>query len=144
MIEKFVGKYRFLSNFYESRFVVNGVEYKSVEHFYQSMKCVDVKESEMIRLSETPGKAKRLGKRCKIHSNWNSIKLQVMEIGLRAKFTQNPDLLALLLSTGVEILQEGNTWGDTFWGVDLRNKEGENHLGKPLMSLREEFSTKNK
>jgi hypothetical protein len=33
------------------------------------------------------------------------------------------------------ILIEGNTWGDTFWGVC--NGVGENNLGKTLMNVRE-------
>ena len=36
-------------------------------------------------------------------------------------------------------LIEGNTWHDTFWGVDLKTGEGENHLGKILMALRKDF-----
>lgn len=35
-------------------------------------------------------------------------------------------------------LIEGNTWGDTFWGV-CRGK-GENNLGKILMRLRSELA----
>lgn len=35
-------------------------------------------------------------------------------------------------------LVEGNSFGDTFWGVDARTGKGENHLGKILMKVREE------
>ncbi len=94
----------------------------------------------MIRLLENPGKAKRLVKRLKIRSDWNSIKIDVMETGLRAKFEQNHDLRELLLATGEEELQEGNMWGDTFWGIDLKTNVGENHLGKLLMKIRAELS----
>lgn len=34
---------------------------------------------------------------------------------------------------------EGNTWHDVYWGVDLCTGEGENHLGKILMTQRQEF-----
>ena len=34
----------------------------------------------------------------------------------------------------------GNTWGDTCWGVDLRTGQGENHLGRILMKVREELA----
>ncbi len=37
------------------------------------------------------------------------------------------------------LLQEGNRWGDTFWGVDLRTGKGENKLGKILMRVRKEL-----
>ena len=53
------------------------------------------------------------------------------------KFQQNPLLAKRLLETGDCMLQEGNYWKDLFWGVDLKTGEGENHLGKILMELRE-------
>ena len=34
---------------------------------------------------------------------------------------------------------EGNGWHDTFWGVDLKTGEGEKHLGRILMQVREEL-----
>ena len=37
------------------------------------------------------------------------------------------------------MLEEGNTWHDTFWGVDAKTGEGQNHLGKILMKIREEL-----
>ena len=33
-------------------------------------------------------------------------------------------------------LQEGNNWGDAFWGVHLKSEEGENNLGKLIMEIR--------
>ena len=56
------------------------------------------------------------------------------------KFTQHDDLKALLLATGDANLEEGNTWNDTFWGVDLANGCGQNNLGKILMKIRGELS----
>ncbi len=38
-----------------------------------------------------------------------------------------------------EWVVEGNHWGDTCWGVDNRTGQGENHLGKILMQVREEL-----
>ena len=37
------------------------------------------------------------------------------------------------------VLEEGNTWHDTFWGVDARTREGRNHLGRILMRIRKEL-----
>ena len=42
-----------------------------------------------------------------------------------------------LIDTGDAELIEGNWWGDKFWGVC--EGEGENHLGKLLMEVREMF-----
>ena len=48
-----------------------------------------------------------------------------------------PALAAALLATGDAVLQQGNTWGDRYWGKDLRTGEGENHLGRLLMERRD-------
>ena len=34
---------------------------------------------------------------------------------------------------------EGNYWHDVYWGMDLKTREGENHLGEILMTLRQDF-----
>ena len=55
------------------------------------------------------------------------------------KFSQNTDLKQKLIDTYPNILVEGNTWGDTYWGVDITkpNKPGNNKLGEILMEVRE-------
>lgn len=65
-----------------------------------------------------------------------------MESIVRAKFSQHPDLAEKLVSTGDMHLEEGNWWGDVFWGVDKKTGEGENHLGIILMRLRDELRKK--
>lgn len=62
-----------------------------------------------------------------------------MEEIVRAKFTQNESLKWRLIGTGDAYLEEGNTWGDTFWGVDAKTREGRNHLGRILMRIRKEL-----
>lgn len=42
------------------------------------------------------------------------------------------------MATGNEMLVEGNNWHDKFWGVC--GGEGENHLGKMLMHIRERLT----
>ena len=59
-----------------------------------------------------------------------------MEEALRIKFS-NPKLRKALLDTGDEYLEEGNTWGDQYWGVC--NGVGKNKLGKLLMKIRQEI-----
>jgi len=56
---------------------------------------------------------------------------------LQQKFKHGSPLADLLLKTGTQDLVEGNTWGDTFWGV-CRGK-GKNHLGRLLMLVRQEL-----
>jgi predicted NAD-dependent protein-ADP-ribosyltransferase YbiA (DUF1768 family) len=54
---------------------------------------------------------------------------------LQHKFAQNPELYNQLKDTGTEEIVEGNWWYDKYWGVC--NGEGENHLGKLLMWIRD-------
>jgi predicted NAD-dependent protein-ADP-ribosyltransferase YbiA (DUF1768 family) len=34
---------------------------------------------------------------------------------------------------------EGNSWGDSFWGVSLDTGMGTNHLGRILMDIRDQL-----
>lgn len=77
-----------------------------------------------------------------LRSDWEAVKVTVMEEIVRAKFTQNEDLKWRLLTTGDACLEEGNTWHDTFWGVDAKTGEGLNHLGRILMKVRDELRDK--
>lgn len=138
MIDKFDGDYAFLSNFYPSSIFDSndGFIYPTVEHFFQAKKSVILKERELISKADTPGQAKRMGRKVQLRSDWEDIKLLVMEDALRRKFSKQRFKVALL-ATGDEELVESNYWGDTFWGVC--NGIGENNLGKLLMKIREDF-----
>lgn len=132
-INSFSGKYRFLSNFYPSPIKMGDLVYDTVEHAYQAAKCVEPLDRLMIRDATTPGIAKQLGRRVAIRDDWEEVKVQVMHKLLQMKF-KSEYLKDMLLDTGDVELIEGNTWGDTFWGVC--NGVGENHLGKLLMQVR--------
>jgi ribA/ribD-fused uncharacterized protein len=108
MIGPFRGKYRFLSNFYCAPFRIDGVVYKSVEHYYQSHKTTDKEERESIIRCDSPGDAKRLGKRVTLREDWDTVKVFVMVEGVLEKFRQNSDLLKRLIETGDEDIVELN------------------------------------
>lgn len=137
MISSFSGDYRWLSNFSLHGFYIRGVWFKTNEHFYQAMKTIDNEEKQEIINCDSPNCAKKFGQKCSIREDWNSIKLDIMKIGIRNKFNQNPIIKQYLIDTGDEELIEGNYWGDKFWGVC--NGEGKNWLGKLLMELRTNF-----
>lgn len=137
-IDCFDGEYAFLSNFYEAPIVVNGVTYPTNEHFFQAMKTEDETMQKMIAGAPTPGKAKRLGRQVALRANWDETRLGWMQVGLRAKFTQHPELLDKLIATGDALLIEGNYWHDTYWGQC--DGVGENQLGALLMMLRDEYT----
>lgn len=137
MITEFSGEYRFLSNFYPCHIILGSKILPTVEHAYQAMKTLTIKDQLWIEGSNTPGQAKYRGRNILIRPDWDVVKLDVMNALIMQKFTnkQNAHLKEMLIATGDEQIIEGNTWGDTFWGVS--NGVGENHLGEILMWTRE-------
>ena len=141
VITAFRGAYAFLSNFYESPMTFHGVTYQSAKAAFQAQKCLtEVEKQGFAEL--TPIKAKRRGRQVMLRSDWDEVKLDIMEKIVRAKFIQNETLKALLLATGDAELKEGNTWNDMFWGIDSETGNGQNHLGKILMKVRDEVLNK--
>lgn len=142
-IDQFKDEFRFLSNFWPA--VVRlpddefPDEYGSVEHAFQAAKSLNSKERKAIREAPTPGKAKRWGREVTLRPGWEDIKVNVMRGLLWIKFNEDPRLRAKLLATEEIELVEGNTWGDRFWGVDLKTGVGENHLGKLLVETRDKI-----
>lgn len=134
MIDSFSGEYRFLSNFYPSTLVWDGRIWKTSEHAYQAAKSLDEVDRILVHTCDTPGQAKRMGRKITLRPDWKQVKLNIMREIIIAKFEQNDDLCQKLIDTGEQELVEGNTWGDTFWGV-CRGR-GQNHLGKILMAYR--------
>ncbi len=152
-IIKFKGKYAFLSNFYRCKVEYEGLTYPSAENAYQAAKTAPFRREQFTKIS--PKEAKKLGKKVPLlggASSWESRKLKVMEEVVRAKFKQNPQLAEKLLETKDAILIEGTTWGDEFWGVNLKKPDpnspwgykGKNLLGQILMKIRKELREERK
>lgn len=130
----FRGPYRFLSNFWPCTIVYDGETYASSEHAYMCQKTFDEEIRQRIKFSPTPADAKKAGRAAPLRADWEEVKVQVMYEVLLAKFLQNEDLKAMLIATRDSYLEEGNTWGDTTWGVC--NGVGKNLLGQLLMLVR--------
>ena len=136
-IVRFRDEYSFLSNFFDVPVIYNSALYKSSEAAFQAQKAKDPKDQEQFRTLD-PGEAKHLGRRIPLRYDWDVVKLRIMQEIVAAKFRQNPTLKLKLMETGEAYLEEGNNWGDRFWGTV--NGEGSNHLGHILMDLREVFA----
>ena len=132
--------YREFSNFFPSAFDLDGKRWPTVEHYFQAQKFTANPEyQEEIRVAKTPEKAKSLGatREKPIRADWDTLREDVMKKALRAKFTQNADLKAKLLSTGTRTLVEANPT-DAYWGYG-RTKKGKNRMGVLLQQLRDEL-----
>lgn len=151
------------SNFYASKFELDGKKWSTTENYFQATKFDNEEYKEIIRKASTPAKAFYLGgqkirtlydswlidpvndrrkvndmmnkySKVKIRPDWNMVRDNVMEKCLLAKFTQNETLKALLLSTkNAEIVE--NSPRDAYWGIG-KNGKGTNMLGKLLMKIR--------
>lgn len=133
------GTHAFLSNFYPCNVTYEGLTYPTSEHAYQAAKTLNMNARKVFTLSSmTAAMSKHLGQAVVLRPNWDTVKLAVMSDILTAKFS-DPTLRKLLIDTGDAELIEGNTWGDTFWGVC--DGKGNNFLGKALMDLRKKLTT---
>lgn len=156
MIDKFEGRWRFLSNFYPCKIEHKGITYPSVEHYYVAMKVTEMQLldgryytaadfREMIAKIPNPADIKKIGQRVKVRKDWDEKKLEFMSWGVHEKF-KNESLAEMLLSTGDQELIEGNWWHDNFYGSCSCTKcgnKGNNNLGKLLMTVRDEISLQN-
>ncbi len=137
--------YGCFSNFSPHSIQLQGEKWKTVEHYYQAQKflgSIDEENSLIIKSAPTPEQAAALGRDCRrqLRSNWEQIKLQVMRKAVLQKFLTHQDIQAILLSTADVLIVEDSP-NDYYWGCG-KAKTGDNHLGKILMSVREEIKSK--
>jgi ribA/ribD-fused uncharacterized protein len=130
-IRNFWGRYAFLSNFFVEP---DGTH---VEGEFQAAKAEHQTDAEWVLEAKTPKEAKQRGRSVVLRSDWEKVKIEVMLHFVRKKFRDHPSLASALKATGDAELIEGNHWGDTFWGVC--KGQGQNHLGKILMQVRNEL-----
>ena len=142
-ITEFKNDYTFLSNFYPSYILFEGLVYPTVEHAYVAAKTFD--NVFKIMIAELPGHrvgyAKKLGRNIELRPNWEKIKVPIMRELLLKKFKVGL-FKEQLLKTDNKILIEGNHWHDNFWGSCVCQKcgdRGQNILGLLLMDTREEL-----
>lgn len=135
-INRFVGRYSFLSNFYPSTLYIDGRSYSTAEHAYQAYKTSDDNLKEEIRKTKTPLDAKKYGKIIDLTSDWNLLRIDAMKTIIREKF-KNPLLRELLKETIDHKLIHENKFNDRFWGVC--GGVGENWLGIIIEAEREKI-----
>jgi N-glycosidase YbiA len=143
--------FRFLSHFHAAPVVLDGERWATVEHYYQAQKSFDPRYRDAIRAAATPGMAKKLAaqplapRRFSRESwfrkngtlpraDWHEAKLEIMRRADLAKFSQHPELAALLLHTGdAELIEDSPS--EPFWGIGP-DGQGPNWAGRVLMEVR--------
>ena len=141
----------YLSNWYPSRFTVDGKEFSSMEQYMMYQKAVlfqDTKIAEQIMVTDDVSEIKQLGRLVSGYNDhiWSGVRQIIVYEGLKAKFSQNEELKEKLLATKGAILAECAV-KDRIWGIGLsmtdpdRNDvgkwNGHNLLGYTLMMVRD-------
>lgn len=141
------------SQWWISPFVVEGITYKTAEHWMMAKKAElfnDQEVLEKIIQANSPAEAKKLGREVRnyVDSLWLKNRFEIVKQGNFHKFSQNPDLKEFLINTKERILVEASPV-DSIWGIgmatdhkDNNNPEkwrGLNLLGFALMEVRDEL-----
>lgn len=130
-----------LDNFSSFKVEWDGYLYASLEEAYQTAKFLKSAPeiAEEIKKSHSAHEAQKIAfaNKDKVRSDWQEVKLTIMEELLRKKLQQNPYVKQKLLQTKDYIIVEDSP-KDNFWGWE-KDRIGENHLGKLWMKLRDEL-----
>ena len=140
------GKWWFLSPYAELPITmeVDGKSYvfPTVEHYYQAMKFyADDERFQKILQLKNPDEARLLTKtseyKIKRRADFEKNKFAIMEAGLRAKFTQNPNAAKMLIATKDAVLIKSCA---VCYKCGFGEGSGQNQMGKVLMKIRAEIT----
>ena len=139
------------SNFFPVEFQENGIQFHSVEQYFQYHKArlFDHATATKIMSASNPATCKGLGKKIPNFDKeaWHAIAKDTMKNGLKLKFSSNVACKNALLDTGDTTLAEASL--DTYWGTgiklthenatDPKKWTGKNILGELLQEIRIEL-----
>ena len=145
-------KYGEFSNWYPAEFDYAGVHFYNVEQYMMYYKALTFRAYDLaarILKTKDPAECKKLG-RSQIDGFdahlWDDISRIIVRRGIKAKFSQNPEIQKTLLSTGNALLAECSPY-DKIWGIGIGPTDpmrfhvsawnGENKLGITLMEVRD-------
>jgi len=128
-----------LSAYSKFGFELDGVEWPSVEHYYQAMKFEDGEIRESIRSADHPAKASKLAKANKklVRKDWPQVRQVMITRAIYTKCRSHQEIADLLLATGDKHIVEATMY-DYYWGVG-RDGRGLNVFGKVLMAVRDKL-----
>jgi ribA/ribD-fused uncharacterized protein len=142
-----------LSQWWKSSFTVEGIEYKTAEHWMMAKKAELFEDKEIfekIIRTENPSDVKNLGRKVADFDvkKWEENCYEIVKKGNYYKFYQNEILKDFLLKTEEKIIVEASPV-DFIWGIGLdennkdamlpKNWKGLNLLGFALMEVRDQL-----
>ena len=144
------------SNWYPAEFDYVGLHYNNVEQFMMYHKVMMFKKYELadqIMKTTDPAICKKIARQKfpEFDSDlWEKTCQTVVKRGIKAQFSQNEDILKILLSTENKLLAECSPY-DKKWGIGIdigdpnrtciSKWQGKNLLGRTLMEVRQELAT---
>jgi ribA/ribD-fused uncharacterized protein len=143
------------SQWFKCSFTVDGQEYVTAEQYMMAEKARlfgDEEVRQQILATGNARKQKELGRKVRNFDpdRWNAVARNVVYRGNYAKFTANPELLALLFATEGTTIVEASP-DDKIWGIGLAEDhpdasdrmrwKGTNWLGEILTRLRDDLAT---
>ncbi len=142
------------SQWHPSTFTIGDVTYNNCEQYMMAQKALFFKDQESYEKIMSgnlhPKILKELGRQVKNFDKkkWETVCKQIVYEGNYAKFTQNPDLLKILMETKGYELVEASPF-DTIWGIGLSKDDpraldksqwrGTNWLGEVVTRVREDL-----
>ncbi|MBB1193722.1 DUF1768 domain-containing protein [Flavobacterium sp. SOK18b] len=141
------------SQWWVSPFIVDGITYKTAEHWMMAKKAELFNDNEVLEKiiqANSPAEAKKLGREVKNYDDvlWLANRYEIVKQGNFHKFSQHSDVKEFLINTKERILVEASPV-DAIWGIgmagdhkDVLNPEkwrGLNLLGFALMEVRDEL-----
>lgn len=144
------GEWGEFSNQYQAPFTYMGTRFESVEQFLYYMRALFGRSKATAeKVLECGGNSAALVKiskkqRLLENNSWEEVRQQIMRLGMRQKFLQNPELRKKLLSTGFRLLVEIPKEGlldrilppSEEWVRDPAKWKNRNMTGKALMQVR--------
>jgi len=119
-----------LSQWYPAGFTHEGIHYPTAEHWMMAEKARLFKDDEVlgkILVAGKPAVAKKLGREVKNFDLvvWKANMRKIVANGSYLKFSQNPNLLEFLKTTGNKVLVEASPF-DPHWGIGMSKADAEN------------------
>jgi ribA/ribD-fused uncharacterized protein len=141
------------SQWWESSFIVDVIEYKTAEHWMMAKKALlfnDEATFNKIIGVKSPAEAKKLGREVQNYNEeiWLQNRYKIVKEGNFHKFSQNANLKEFLLTTNNRVLVEASPV-DAIWGIGMASDHndanypekwlGLNLLGFALMEVRDKL-----
>lgn len=134
----------FLSNWFLSDFVSDGIRYTSAEQYIMHQKCLlfeDYASAFSVMKTDRPEQQQKIARGAKNYNEtvWNGMRQIVLTKALLAKFSQNPDLKKKLLATKdcylVECARSDKIWACGIGLYDERKNHIDNWCGKNILGF---------